>query len=59
MSDCLTFSVQPLDYRPGYVVIATWPDGISEQPPGIYTRREDAERWILGRSANWLASREH
>jgi hypothetical protein len=54
-----TFSVQSLDYRPGYVVVATWPDGKSEQPIGIYIGREQAEQWIRGRSALWLASRGH
>jgi hypothetical protein len=57
MSDRPIFSIQPLDYWPGYVVIATWPDGKSEQLAGIYTSSEDAEQWIRGRSGNWLASR--
>jgi hypothetical protein len=52
-----TFSVQPLEYRPGYVVVATWPNGKSERLLGIYVTRHDAEEWIRGRSAPWLASR--
>jgi hypothetical protein len=35
-----TFGVQALDYRPGCVVIATWPDGKSEQLAGIYSSKE-------------------
>jgi hypothetical protein len=51
-----TFSTQPLDYRPGFAVIAAWPDGKSERL-GIYVSREDAEQWIRGRSDLWLENR--
>jgi hypothetical protein len=50
------FSVQPMDYRPGYAVMVTWPDGRAEQLVGAYVSREHAEQWIQCRSALWLES---
>jgi hypothetical protein len=53
-----TFSVQALKRRPGYVAVATWPNGKSEQLGSIiYFSKASAEEWIRVRSALWLASR--
>jgi hypothetical protein len=51
--DAPTFSIQQLKYGGGYVVIAMWPDGRSEQLVGVYWEARHAQRWIDERGDEW------
>jgi hypothetical protein len=55
--DAPTFSVQDLKYGVGFVVIATWPDGRSEQLVGFYREALHAQRWINERGGEWRRDR--
>jgi hypothetical protein len=39
----------------GWVIVARWPAGPSEQLLGVYTSWESAEQWIVQYSEDWFA----
>jgi hypothetical protein len=43
----------PAEIRVGFVVIAMWPDGRSEQLVGFYREARHAQRWIDERGGEW------
>ncbi len=39
----------------GWVILAHWPSGRSEQLIGVYTNLHAAEEWIVHHSEEWFA----
>jgi hypothetical protein len=43
---------------PGWVIVATWPNGDEETLNGLYREQRYAERWIMFHGNAWIQRRE-
>ena len=50
------FSAEEAQDRPEFYVLIRWADGV-ERRVSRFARREDAQRWIVAQSENWLGQR--